>query len=349
MDVLKDFARMSQRLGSDPAFVQGGGGNTSAKLNDTDMAIKASGFRLNQITETEAFVQVKHKEIKDYFLALDVTRDVDIEKEGSEFIKARILQDKNPNNLRPSVETGFHSILNRFVIHTHSVYANLICCAVGGEALMKKLFAKGEIRSIWVPYTHPGILLTERIRSLAKAYLEENGMEINTIFMENHGVIVTEEDADKGIELHAQINKSIRDFFSLTDGFPKLSLVLKGQDLYAADCPYLTGFFKDNEKGLDNFAWSIYPDHIVYLDDVISFNGGSAKVDINTKSGEILYRTGEVDAVTCNEILAAYIYVIDTLQRKGLEIKTMAPRFVDLIKNWESEAYRRQLVKDFKA
>jgi rhamnose utilization protein RhaD (predicted bifunctional aldolase and dehydrogenase) len=46
---LQEFTRMSQTAGSRSDYVQGGGGNTSCKLDDTLMAIKASGFQLGQI------------------------------------------------------------------------------------------------------------------------------------------------------------------------------------------------------------------------------------------------------------------------------------------------------------
>ena len=70
MDVLKAYVWISQTLGKNPAYVQGGGGNTSAKLNDTEMVIKASGFRLDQITEAEGYVPVNYKEIRRDFEGL---------------------------------------------------------------------------------------------------------------------------------------------------------------------------------------------------------------------------------------------------------------------------------------
>ncbi len=42
--LLDDYARLSQSAGARMDYVQGGGGNTSVKLDDTYMAVKASGF-----------------------------------------------------------------------------------------------------------------------------------------------------------------------------------------------------------------------------------------------------------------------------------------------------------------
>jgi len=349
MNGLKDFARVSQTVGGDPAITQGGGGNTSVKLDDEIMAVKASGFRLSQMTEEEGYVLVRYNKIREYFNALNLDRDVDIEKEGSDFIKQQVIQEKNPRGLRPSVEAGFHSILGRVVIHTHSVYANLVCCAAAGKALMEKIFDGTGIHAIWVPYTHPGILLTESIRSIADAYRSENGHGINAVFMENHGLIVTTDDAESCLLLHKEINDRIKEYLRLSEDFPALSLRKADENHYISGCRLLTEFFRGNTAGRDVFSLNIYPDHIVYLGSDISFNGKGAKVDINTETGEVSYHTGAADAKAADETLAAYIYVISTLNSLGLEIKTMAPRYVDLIKNWESEAYRKQLMKEFKA
>lgn len=349
MNGLKDFARISQTVGDDPAITQGGGGNTSVKLDAEVMAVKASGFRLNQMSEDEGYVLVRYNKIREYFHSLNLDRDVDIEKEGSEFIKKQVIQEKNPKGLRPSVEAGFHSILGRVVIHTHSVFANLVCCATAGEDLIRKIFEGTGIHAIWVPYTHPGILLTESIRSIADAYEAETSHAINAVFMENHGLVVTTDDADSSLLLHKEINERIREYFRLSEDFPALSLRKVDENHYISDCRLLKEYFKGNTAGMGNFSLNIYPDHIVYLGNDISFNGGGAKIDINTETGEVSYYTSAADAKAADETLTAYIYVINTLKTLGIDIKTMAPRYVDLIKNWESEAYRKQLMKEFKA
>ena len=46
---LSEFARVSGSVGARADYVQGGGGNTSVKLEGGLMAIKASGFCLKDI------------------------------------------------------------------------------------------------------------------------------------------------------------------------------------------------------------------------------------------------------------------------------------------------------------
>lgn len=348
MEVLKGLELISQGVGNDPSYTQGGGGNTSAKLDNEVMAIKASGFRLNQINTQEGYVLVNYKNIRQYFEDLDVDRHIDIEKEGSDYIKANIIQEKNPKKLRPSVETGFHSILDDYVIHTHSVYANILCCTTNGKTLMETIFQDSPINCIWVPYTHPGVMLTTRILKASKQYKSLHNKSINAVFMENHGVIVTGDDASKCLELHDLLNKKIRYYFSLTEQYPSPSLQKLEEEAYISKCPYLIDHFKGNVLGPANFSQDIYPDHIVYLGDDISFDGGESKIDIDSKSGIVTYRTTLAYAMTAEENLIAYLYVLNSIKRLGLEVKTMDQRYVDLIRNWESEAYRRQLMKELK-
>ncbi len=45
------------------------------------------------------------------------------------------------------------------------------------------------------------------------------------------------------------------------------------------------------------------------------------------------------------ETLLAYIYVMKGIEKSGLPTKTMAEKDIEFIRNWESEAYRKSLVK----
>ena len=53
---LKELVLISRSAGSRSDYVQGGGGNTSVKLDDNLMAVKASGFMLKDISQNEGFV-----------------------------------------------------------------------------------------------------------------------------------------------------------------------------------------------------------------------------------------------------------------------------------------------------
>ncbi len=56
---------------------------------------------------------------------------------------------------RPSVEAGFHSILKTFVVHTHSVYANLAACSTACRPIAAQAFAGANYTWGWVPTPIP--------------------------------------------------------------------------------------------------------------------------------------------------------------------------------------------------
>src|SRR5690554_1130766 len=117
---LSGLERISQIVGARPDYVQGGGGNTSVKLDDELMAVKASGFSLNQITAKSGFVVVNYRKIKEFYNNLGEPGELGVEEKANELIKESIVDQPGMERLRPSVEAGFHSLLDRYVIHTHS-------------------------------------------------------------------------------------------------------------------------------------------------------------------------------------------------------------------------------------
>ena len=109
-DSLKKLEYISKEVGQPIEYTQGGGGNTSVKLNDELMAVKASGFKLKQINPKEGYVVVNYKKILEYYNQVDLNQERDYEKESTEFVNNNIVKWRL-KKLRPSVETGFHSAL----------------------------------------------------------------------------------------------------------------------------------------------------------------------------------------------------------------------------------------------
>ena len=64
---LRDFARVSQKIGARSDYVQGGGGNTSVKLGGGLMAIKASGYRLCDITPQAAYAVLDYEALRAFY------------------------------------------------------------------------------------------------------------------------------------------------------------------------------------------------------------------------------------------------------------------------------------------
>jgi ribulose-5-phosphate 4-epimerase/fuculose-1-phosphate aldolase len=337
---------ISKGVGNLPEYVQGGGGNTSVKINDELMAVKASGLKLRQITPKEGFVVINYRNIKNYYENVDLSSDTDFEKESVDFAKNNVVEMEGIKVLRPSVEAGFHSILKKYVLHTHSVYANILCCSANGKDIVYQIFKDKKYKCIWIPYINPGFSLTLKIGEEIEKCLDDTGVFPEVIFMENHGLIVTTDDYMYGLALHDEVNSLIRDYLKIKTKYPKMDLETIGEGNFRSNTKFILD--KLSTGKIDNNyinKVALYPDQLVYLNKNISINKKGNKLNVNTKTGEIIYETSYAEAMTIEETLLAYLYVINEIEKAGLQLKTMSLKETDFINNWESEAYRKTLVK----
>jgi len=362
---LKELEIISNAAGSAPEYVQGGGGNTSVKLNDELMAVKASGFKLKQITNREGFVVVNYKNIKEYFKNVNLESGIDYEKDSVKFAKDNIVALEGIAKLRPSVEAGFHSILKKYVIHTHPVYANILCCSEEGQKLVDDIFPENEWDTLWVPYVNPGFFLTLKITEVIKNHESKKGRFPGIIFMENHGLIITSDNKEYCLELHNEVNNRIKEYLQVSEAYPeiiikdnekkgdkseredkasKATTETENMDVYISGTGYLKNFFKGTAIKNSFFEEIVlYPDQLVYLNDSVSIDCKRNKLNIDTKKGELVYHTNYHEALTIEETLLAYVYVISKIKDCGLKVKSMTKSEVDYIRNWESEKYRKTI------
>ncbi|MDI3547640.1 MAG: hypothetical protein PWR10_1292 [Halanaerobiales bacterium] len=345
---LKGLELISQTVGDCPDLVQGGGGNTSAKLNDEVMAVKASGYKLNQVNRDEGYVKVNYRKILDYYQNVDLREDKDFEKESVEMVRNSVIPDQSKKSLKPSIEAGFHSVLKKYVIHTHSVYANILCCIEKGEELVGKVFEDEEYWPVWIPYTHPGFYLTLAVQETVSEYNAKYGQIPPVIFMENHGLIVTADDPEECISINTAVSDKIKAYFDIKEAYPRIEVEKVADSVYKSATRYLKEFFQNSNITNEYFERILYPDQIVYLGDNISINGEESKINIDTNQGEIIYKTNYNEALTIEETLTAYLYIIENIEKNNLQLKTMSPKYIKMIQDMEGEKYRKKIMKDMK-
>ncbi len=134
---IKNLVDISRKIGSYPEFVQGGGGNTSVKINSNLMAIKASGYLLKDMTESDGFAFVNYNDINDHIKNDIISNNT--EDEFSSFVKEKTSKTDNYPALKPSIETGFHALLPyKYIVHTHSVYSNILLLLLRGKRGVSK-------------------------------------------------------------------------------------------------------------------------------------------------------------------------------------------------------------------
>ena len=167
-----------------------GEGNTSAKIDDQTFLVKASGSCLQTLTEDDVVACRFDKLLP--MLDQDDLSDQDIE---DHLLACRA----DPESKKPSVETLFHAYLlslpeTNFVGHTHSIPVNQVLCSPLAEKFATSKLFPDEIvccgaESVFVPYTDPGLKLSQVIRDKTQAFIDEFTHPPRVILLANHGLI----------------------------------------------------------------------------------------------------------------------------------------------------------------
>lgn len=182
----QELIKISRYAGMREDLVQTGGGNTSVKISDTKMLIKASGYQLAEVTEEKGYAIVDYKIIKQFFDNKDLHSVIkDDEK--------KLLDKSFIEGERPSIETFLHAITGKVTLHTHSVLVNILTARRTGMTELERLFPN----ALLVGYATPGI-------ELACEYFKEckkNNQSSDVVFLKNHGLIVSGDTYEKVREL----------------------------------------------------------------------------------------------------------------------------------------------------
>jgi rhamnose utilization protein RhaD (predicted bifunctional aldolase and dehydrogenase) len=100
------------------------------------------------------------------------------------------------------MESGMHSILKKYVLHTHPDILMPILCSKTFETTIDLLYNKYDY--CIVPVLKPGLALFEFIRSNSHTY--------DIYFLQNHGIIINSNDYDKVLNLHDEVIKIAKSF-----------------------------------------------------------------------------------------------------------------------------------------
>lgn len=229
-------------------YVQGGGGNMSAKLPDGDLLIKASGVALKDVRQDHGLVELDPAQLRAY-LAAQTGDEYPAEADGARVLDKSMLGAAG----RPSMEAWFHVVGKKYMLHTHSVYANILTCAADAEErLMVKIFIDDYPRALFVPYVNPGVALGVAVYQRFTKWTEMHGVAPDMIFLQNHGVIVTADDGAACLALHEEVNTRIRNYLRITAPYPPVD-------------DFISAMRAHRPKYLEQFLCTpLFPDQAVY-------------------------------------------------------------------------------------
>lgn len=166
---MNSFIDVSEMFGRDIEYVQNGGGNISVKISDEVMLIKSSGVEMKDIRSQNGYSITKYNNVDNII---------------------------SVNNKRPSMEVKMHTFLKKYVIHLHPIYVLSILCMKNSKEIIKSLF-ENVIRYKHIDFCIPGEPLAQQI---SQNYNED------IFFLDNHGIIVSDNDLQKCIENVKKIN-----------------------------------------------------------------------------------------------------------------------------------------------
>jgi ribulose-5-phosphate 4-epimerase/fuculose-1-phosphate aldolase len=183
---LSKLIQLSRSLGSDIRLVWKGGGNISVKTGDGDMLIKASGTELAQMNRKRGWRKVRLSKVRRLLDRLLSRRIRPAE------IKKGLLDaccDTFINAPMPSIETFFHALLGRYVIHLHPMVVLPYLCSKNGPRRLKEILSP-EFNFHWIAFQGLGVVTAGQIQQqVSKKKLDLS--ETHIFFLSNHGMIIS--------------------------------------------------------------------------------------------------------------------------------------------------------------
>ncbi len=315
--------------------IQGAGGNISVKVCDNNMLIKPSGVLLNNVLTASDMVSVNYRHIKNELTkeSFDVLDNDDII--GIDTLYAQYALDGK----RPSMETGFHCLLYKYVVHTHNVYANVLLCS-SHYHLLETCLSSTEAYTVCMlkDYYTPGTVLSWHIYNTNRYYETMP----NVILLPNHGIIYSSNSAAELDTIITDVQQRIDNVLQLNNkAYPQFTITNNIEQGYTVYCNYLFEVWS-------TIPWHIihqellFPDQAIYIlpNTLGLHNDAIIKIDIAAKCMYSILNHKALTAII--EIVLAYYVLQHTMYNKGYEPLTINYAW-DTLRTMPSEQYRINL------
>lgn len=328
---LIEFVDMSYKIGCDPMFVQGAGGNTSFKLEDI-LWVKASGFNLSDALKQDIFVPVRYKEVIYNFASIDDTN-------LSDFVFSE-------RGYRPSIETLFHAILpQKVVIHTHSISSITISICQNSISTFASLLHGFNWH--YIPYTKPGKQLAEVIHGMSDYFTHSD--EIIYI-LENHGLIIAAQNCKAAEKLLFDIEMCLQLPIlrqNVIPDFILLNSLIKNQPYRLPKFDIVHLLALDMEVLSLVTSGTLFPDQIVFLYNKILVTNFENIEDclILRPSVLVVKNLGVLIQSECSIVTDELLNALALISCRVFseKIKYLTPRAEAEILDWEAEHYRKKI------
>lgn len=319
--------------------IQGPGGNTSYKNASGDMYIKASGFRFDEMSVDKGVSAVNYLNLRNYFNLVNPKDKEKDEAEMLQLVSQSILKQASGELFpKPSMETGFHAVLGNYVIHTHSVWTNLVNCRKDKSAIIQQLSETFNL--VQIPFVSPGFGLSYLVTQAVKE-AERSGKQTPDIFLlHNHGVIAHADDHQKCQNLLRNLDAAIQSICQISEEYPDTTL--KSVDsTWVPLSDYVNDMLKHYHCDATFFNQVLFPDQTVFFNNQIGTKGSEKKIQI--ENFIISYHCAERDARAIHETMTAYLFIYHTLTSFNVDIDFIGGSEIDYINNMEMEKHRKSI------
>lgn len=340
MNPVTELLQLTHPYVDRPDLIQGPGGNTSVK-HEGNMYIKASGFRFEEMSQTAGFSCVAYQPIVDFFHQV-IPSDKQSDESGMLELVSSCIQ-KQSDGLsypKPSMETGFHAVLDKYVVHTHSVWSNLINCNSNKLNIVESLKSKGII-SVEIPFVSPGFGLSYLVTQALILAKHNNQPMPEVFFLANHGIIAHSNSMEKVWSLLDLVDETIANAFNLTKTYP--STKIHGAETYWKPASeYALDLIMKYQADEQFFEQVLFPDQTVFFKGHMSFDS-KRHSKINIGKDGIVYNCSNREARSIHETMTAYLFIYDTIINHKNTPQYIESVEIDYINSMSMEKHRKSL------
>jgi rhamnose utilization protein RhaD (predicted bifunctional aldolase and dehydrogenase) len=336
---------LSARLGRDPLRTQAAGGNTSLK-RDGVLWIKASGTWLAEAETGDIFVPVRLEPL------LRAVADADPRAETATDFIAR---EFTARDLRPSVETSVHAVMDRpVVVHIHDVATTAVAVRADAEAVLaERLGTAGGIDWLFIPYVKPGVPLSRAIAARMRP-------GTNVIVLGNHGLVVMADTVAEAGALADRVTAAleVRPRPAPGGDIPALRRLAEGSPYRLPKDAAAHGTAGDTASLAIAERGTLYPDHVVFLGPGTAVIRGRDALENAMKradmpplmlvvpdAGVLIHRNALPGADELARALADVTARIDP----EAPVKVLTAEEERELISWDAELYRQKVAREARA
>jgi hypothetical protein len=290
-----------------PLWTQGAGGNISVKEENT-LWIKATGCRLDEVSEDKGIAHVDYQKMAQVLLE-EKWNESEAESNYAKLIRECTLL--GPGLGMASMETGFHALLpKKYVLHFHSLASLLIYHELNKnkKRVMEWLENKTDVEFDFVEACRPGWVLSKKVKGNASIY-----------FLESHGIIL-HSDSDSILSLWTSLEKEFCRDFNYSELYSLLDLPKSFNELF------------------ERFAMKSMP-FKCYFPDVAVFSERLDKVLKKDSSGEYLFPR---DLVKADRDMAELWLATQLMFHFSPDFKEVPKEISSVVKDLPTEKLRRE-------